>query len=237
MNKEKAIKNINQYGKIGKIITIVMLCIIGFSLAATLIAAVTLKVLPSDLINLSINSTADVTITPGTIDPNFNPDELNIMADAINNDNLSAGINMGVASFKLDTAEIIGDSLVAHSVGNVGNVSLGKIGTALYFAVIALLLTFISLLFGCFLCKAFEKCTSPFDNKVIKAMRNFAFSLIPWALYSSVPESILNSVFGNKLKMSLDIDFNVVFTVLIILALTIVFKYGAILQQESDETL
>ena len=35
----------------------------------------------------------------------------------------------------------------------------------------------------------------------------------------------------------LGIDLKMVFVILVILALTFIFKYGAILQQESDETL
>jgi len=38
-------------------------------------------------------------------------------------------------------------------------------------------------------------------------------------------------------KVSLSINIAVVFTIVVIFALTYIFKYGAVLQQESDETL
>jgi hypothetical protein len=38
-------------------------------------------------------------------------------------------------------------------------------------------------------------------------------------------------------KVTLSINLAVIFTVLVIFALAYIFKYGAVLQQESDETL
>ena len=237
MNKETAISKINKYGKIGRIITIIMLIIIGIGTVGTLAAAIAFKVLPKDLININIGTQAEVTINPSALDTNIDSATLETMAQAINQSTIQAGLNMGTVQVALNEVEIVDNTVIARTNEALGNVSLNSVGNALFLVVVLLILTFISVFFGLKLCKAFEKCASPFEENVITRMRNFAFSLLPWALFSSVPTNVINNIFGNNVKMSFSLDANVIFAVLVILALTSVFKYGAILQQESDETL
>jgi hypothetical protein len=86
------------------------------------------------------------------------------------------------------------------------------------------------------LCKAFAKCNSPFDEEVIKKMRLFAISLIPWSVFSMLGNYMIAYMSGSP-KVNLSINIAVVFTIVVIFALTYIFRYGAVLQQESDETL
>lgn len=238
MNKENAIAKINKYGKIGKIITRIMLIVIGISMFATFISGIALQFLPEDIMTLNIGTQAELTVNPSLVSQDISEDVYDNVIKAVNNSVIKGGLNLGVISLKLDQAKRVDNKIVAYTnADNNGKVSLRKIGIAVLFAAFALVLTFISVIFGNKLCKAFEKCESPFSDDVISKMRKFAFSLIPWALYSSVPKYVVNSVFGNNLDTGISLDMNVIFAVLIILALTIVFKYGAILQKESDETL
>lgn len=235
MNKENAISRINKYGKIGKIVTIIMIVIVSISFIATLVAAITLKNLPENLITLKIGTQAELVMNPPSIDPNFDKSQLEMIKKAFDTGN--AGLNLGIISMKFDSAEVVGDTIVAYSNDNAGIVSMHALGNALLVAVASLVLTLISLVFASRLCAAFQKCESPFENNVIKKMRTFAWSLLPWAVFSTVPENVINSILGNKIEIGISLDMNIIFTVLVILALTIVFKYGAMLQQESDETL
>lgn len=234
MNKEKAILRIHKYGKVGKIISIVMLVIVAFSMLGTLVAAITLKVLPKDLLTINIGTQAEMILKPsvvGAVDDSV----LKVIDEAF--DSGSAGLNMGAVSLKFDTAEIVGDSVVASAGKGETNVSLDKIGNALFMPFLTLLITLISIIFAVALCREFQKCESPFDDAVIKKMRMFAFSLIPWTLFSTFSNIALNSVFGNNLEVGISLNMNIVFAVISVLALSVVFKYGAILQKESDETL
>ena len=237
ISKESAIAKINKYGKIGKIITRIMMVFVILGAVSTLISAIAMKVMPNDIITLNLGTQAECIINPSATGENISIEDMNMLVDQINNGFIKGGLNLGTVSLQFDNAQVDGDKIVANAGGNTGKVELSNIGNALFFVVFSLILTFISILFGNKLCKAFEKCESPFEENVITRMRHFAFSLIPWALFAEIPEYAINSVFGNNLNTGFDLDMNVVFTVLIILALTIVFKYGAILQQESDETL
>lgn len=237
MSKEATIQKINTYGKIGKIITIILAVLVGLSTFVTIVGGIVLKVMPNDLMVLRMDNVTTAILNPAVIDSSMPTGELQAVVDAFNNGTVKGGVNLGAVSFAMDHAELKDGTLVLTSSGNVGDISLDTLSIGVFVAAIALILTFISLLFGAFLCRAFEVCESPFDNMVIKKMRNFAFSLLPWAVFSSVPDSVMNSILNNSLRMRLSLDENVIFTVLIILALTVVFKYGAELQRESDETL
>lgn len=236
MNKENAVAKINKYGKIGKVITTFLLifAIVGF--VGTTIAGIVLINLPKDIIVFHLDNTATLTIDTNEVDPEITEEDKEAVLNAFNN-GAPTGMNLGAVKFSLDHAEFVDDKLVASSTGNTDDISLRNLGFAVLSASVALILTMISLTFGSKLCKAFEKCETPFEENVIKTMRNFAISLLPWALYSSVPETVINSVLNNSLKINLNLDLNIIFAVLVIFALSTVFKYGAELQRESDETL
>ena len=102
---------------------------------------------------------------------------------------------------------------------------------------VAMAMTIVTISFAESLCKAFRDCTSPFDTKVIKKMQNLAISLIPWTIILSIIDSTMDSFLAGGLRLSLSIDLGVVLVVLIVFVLVYIFKYGAVLQQESDETL
>lgn len=235
MNKEKAINKINKYGKAGKIISIVMIVAVTLTTLTTLVAAIALKCLPENMMKLTIGTQAELVLDPTSVDPNFDMSQLEVISKAFDSGN--AGLNLGVIRLRFDSAEVVGDTIVARADGSKGAVSFNKIGNALFVVVVSLLLTLVSLFFAAKLCKSFEKCESPFADDVIKKMRYFAWSLLPWAVFSTIPENVISNIFGNNIEIGISLDMNIIFTVLVILALTVVFKYGAMLQQESDETL
>ena len=68
-------------------------------------------------------------------------------------------------------------------------------------------------------------------------MQNLAISLIPWTIVSSVSDSVVASYLQGGLQFQFNLDLSVALVVLIVFILVYIFKYGAILQQESDETL
>ena len=96
----------------------------------------------------------------------------------------------------------------------------------------------VTLFFVGALCKAFRYCESPFEENVIKKMQNLAISLIPWTIISSIAESFVTNLLNvGRFEFGIGVDFNVVLVIALIFVLVYIFKYGAVLQRESDETL
>ena len=237
MNKNDAIAKINKYGKIGSVITVVMTVIVSIVMLITLIAAIGLKVIPDDAFNINLGTQAEVIINPSVLDSNADAAVLDEVVNAINNGQVQGGLNLGAVSMKLNTAEVVDNKVVCKTTEGMGVLHLANVGNVLLLVVVSLLLTLISTIFGFRFCKSIEKCETPFEDNVIKKMRYLAYSLLPWAIFSSVPKYAVNNIFNNNLKINFSLDMNIILIVLVILALTVVFKYGAMLQQESDETL
>ena len=86
-------------------------------------------------------------------------------------------------------------------------------------------------------CKAFRDCQSPFEENVIRRMQYFAYSLIPTVLLESVVAGSIGYFLGNTDGIGVNLNVSTILVVLVVFALVYVFKYGALLQQESDETL
>jgi len=59
--------------------------------------------------------------------------------------------------------------------------------------------------------------------------------LIPWTVVSTVSDVVLYH--SERFPINFSVNINMVIVVLLVLALVYIFKYGAVLQQESDETL
>lgn len=231
--KNEKIKKINTLGKVSRILLIIMMvaCIIG--IVVCLAGSVIVLALPADDL-FQANGTASVqmTVDEGT-DFFVANDFIKIGGIKVSRLQKLKDENISVEFFgtKLDmkvnvnctengeknvydiTADLDGLN------GNSFKISLAMtcLGGALLCA-----LTLIPIIFGGALAKAFEKCESPFEESVSKAMKNFGISLIPLALMYLCSDGI-------NMTMAL--------LVIAIIIFSYIFSYGAQLQQESDETL
>ena len=71
----------------------------------------------------------------------------------------------------------------------------------------------------------------------VQPHQNLAYSLIPWAFFTTVSDGMVTGMMTGKTQFNVGVDLGMVLVIVIIFALTYIFKYGAVLQQESDETL
>ena len=116
-------------------------------------------------------------------------------------------------------------------------ITLTDMGAMLLVATVAMGLLLVIFCFGEAMCKAFATCETPFEENVIKKMNHLAVALIPWGIISPMLISAMEGFMQGGLHLDFTIDMGLVVIVLIVFLLVHVFKYGAILQQESDETL
>jgi hypothetical protein len=68
-------------------------------------------------------------------------------------------------------------------------------------------------------------------------MKNCAWVLIPWCVLGGAFESFMATAFTSNIRTGFNIDIPTVIVILLLFGLAYVFKYGAVLQTESDETL
>ena len=241
MRKEDAILKINKLGNVGNIIVRVMkiLVIIGFVL--TLVGAITVMALPNNLMKLDLGAKADITLDvselTGTLDEAGKEALLQGFYDGLNEDNAGVSMNLNGSEYETISVEATDTGLFVESEVETYSVELRDLGIVCVLGMVTLCALFVSLLFAGKLCQAFRDCESPFEEKVVKQLNAFAYSLLPWVILGSFTESITESIFSNNFNLMIGVDLGMVLIIIFIFVLAYIFKYGAVLQQESDETL
>lgn len=225
MNSTKNIdyvKRINNLGKVSKIILIIMriACIVGIVL--TIVGGiVVLATFPTGSTAITSNGTASYEMTADT---NRLPSSISFFE---NEDITNESFKLFGTKFTLKDNITDNDGIQTYTMNaefdspNSTLFKYGIVGVCFGMTIYAAF-TLIVVIFAGKLAKALEKCQSPFEESVTKAMKHFAFSLIP-AGFTFVTDGSLN--------------LTMVLIILAVIIFSYIFSYGAKLQQESDETL
>lgn len=224
--KEEAIKKINKMGKISSVLTLICKIFVGMGLFFLLVGTLICFVVPESLVQFGMGTAVDIALDLDSIGETISPADAETLKKDFENDSE-------------DPVEVTVDNNVIHfsEMDDEMVVTMRDMAWMLLILALSLIMTMVTLCFISTLCKAFRDCETPFEDNVIKKMQNFAYSLIPWALISTVTESAGNSFMTNKPSLTLSVDLGVIIVVLVVFVLVHIFKYGAVLQQESDETL
>ncbi len=229
--KEQAIQKINKIGKVSSVIALIGKILIGVAMVLSMIGMIACLLIPKDLLTVSIEGTAIMEVDVSSLGITLTEADIaevkEVMMEDMDEDDEFVYENTECTSTGM---KFVGDT-------DVTQITMRDIAVIWLFALVTLVTTFITLCFISALCKAFRDCQSPFEDNVIKKMQNLGYSLIPWAVFSTITNSVTDSLMNNKLSLNFTVDLGVVLIVLVVLVLVYIFKYGAVLQQESDETL
>lgn len=231
--KENAIRKINKLGKIGAIVAKVARILMMVGAVCLLVAGTLLIVVPKDFINITINGNMEFNMDISKFyDGEINEDEINKVIGDDGNIELEDGEGYAVSDVTIEDG-------VVHVSAEAENMSysLRDLAGTMFAGFLSMAAWIVVLVFIEKLCKAFRECTSPFEDTVIKSLTNFGYSMIPWAAVSTLSTQLAALFTDGDIVIGGGIDLTYVFILLVILGLTFVFKYGAMLQKESDETL
>lgn len=251
--KENVIKKVNTFGKVG--IVVGHICrIISIVAAVGMILFAIGTVLVSDRLgeieyysgvkwtmNFSEFSEEDkAEIIPLILEEleNNETDELLIQSSKVNAStghlNLSMqGEEMSIVSteYDEDNSTIMVDART-NDINVLPPVKVVILSLCVVLTAVAEVITFT---FVIKLCKEFKHCETPFAQSIVTNLKKVAYSLIPWCITYPLLDAGLEMMASNTFAFS--IDLGLVFVVFAIISLTYIFRYGAVLQQESDETL
>ncbi|MBQ8821591.1 MAG: DUF2975 domain-containing protein [Lachnospiraceae bacterium] len=228
--KEQAIQKINKIGKISSIIALIGKILVGIGIAAALIGTIVCFVFPEELFKVSVVGDMVMEVDFSSLGVEMSEAELLEARESLE-------VEMEGEEPEFTEFELTASKMMMKGDFEQFSLTMRDLAGILVLALITLIMTFITLIFISALCKAFRDCESPFEEGVIKKMQNFAFALIPWTVVATVTNSISDSVMNHKFSLNFTLDLGVVLIVLVVLVLVHIFKYGAVLQQESDETL
>ena len=233
--KNSSIKKINTAGLVGYIVSIILI-------VCTIIAMVAISICIAGAITISKN---DINVK---IDTNIN---INSKENFLGKLNSFIGIN-GVKDLnnltkekdiKLNDSDLSEISAVEKDGGftinaktNEITISMNKIIVALIASLIFLGAVTVALYIVKALMKSLKTCETPFAEEIIKNMNRFTISLIVVVVLKFISSGFWSSI-KTGAGYTFSIDLGSVLLVAVIYILVVVFKYGARLQQESDETL
>jgi len=243
--KEKYVDRINALGKVGGIVINVLK---GITIAVMVLIIISYLLLDSfgkGIVSVNLFNKVDLSMDLrefGFIDSKKDKEEQKKYENFGFDENYKEVFDEPQAGFgKVVVGEFISTKLfLSRNEGDeyleVDNLHVDKVDTYLIASLIYSIIIFISLIFAGRFFKALKHSHSPFGESVIKNMQKFAYSLIPWGLFGlSFSKASANSI--KQYSVSMGLNFTTISVIIVILFLVYVFKYGALLQQESDETL
>lgn len=232
--KEQTLQKIHKLGKVGSVLTRIAQILLYVALVCILLATILIAVLPKDFMTIQIQGSGEI---------HLNVPELFEKLKLTDLDEFEAEVT-DKSKFTLDNFSLDIDEVTRTETGIVMNASGRLVSfsstSLLYCMIVAFIyiaLAIVTLYFIRKLCKAFQECSFPFSPEIIRTLTQVAYALIPWTVFSSLTEGCISSIYSGKFSLNVGVNLNMIFVILIIFVLVQIFKYGAALQQESDETL
>lgn len=231
---------VNRIGKAGRIVSIILIVLLGIGALGLLIGGIVCAALPEDTVEVSFRPNADVLVGKSILGQEWSRiDEIVAKAQEALTGEYGEVIQFEKSDrgllIRLD--RLMEEGEVFRLRNALGAIWAGLVGIA---SAIVTLVMFLKL------CKAFEACRSPFDEAVIRRMNIFAWTLIVCAVVGSFAGSAAQSAVmafqnagihvGAK-NFGVSLDLYPIFAALIVFFLCMIFRYGAQLQKEADETL
>ena len=226
--KMKIKKKINTIGTIGKIISIVAIVLMFCAGVAVTSSAVAIAALPSDAVSANVSADVDVAFSDVIFGALKEKTVEKINADPQTVHDAFSGI-------ATVTAEGTDDATVIHVHSDQFLIRSGDAIPFLLLALVDIAGIIVCLFFFKSLMSEFRQCDSPFSDGVVRKMRNFAISLLPAAVASSVSDTIFTYYFSVNHSLSMSLNLAPVVAALVIFVLVMIFNYGVALQKESDE--
>ena len=221
---------VNRIGKAGRIVSIILIVLLGMGALALVLGGIACAILPKDLVEVSLRPVVDVKVDKALVGEQW------------------ARIDEGLAEANVKVnEEFEGVTLTKTAEGLLVHVdpkeeadatfSLRDANRAIWAGLVGIASAIVTLVMFLKLCKAFEACRTPFDEPVIQRMTTFAWTLIVCAVVSCFARGAVSAVLSGWQRMSFNLNLTSVFTALMVFFLCMVFRYGAQLQKEADETL
>ena len=245
MKKEDAILKINKLGKASDVIVTICKIFLIMGMVVPVIGMVTMLVLPKELLKMDMSASADVSVDFSSLGLSLSEeDKVALTAgihDGLNDEEYgkSLDMTMDVNGTQYEAEEIVVDdeTISIKATVDTYTIEFSDLWIVCLLGVITTAALFVTFVFAGRLCKAFGGCQSPFEESIVKNLNYLAYSLFPWVVMTSITDSITESIFTNNFQLALGVDLGVLMVIFLIFVLAYIFKYGAVLQQESDETL
>ena len=234
-------RKVNRIGLVGQIVSIILIVLMAVACFGSLLGGIMLSALPKDSITIGCNGDMDITVSETLLDK---------WMDRIDPGQMNAQMSINGTDYSDIDVEKTSEGLVMHAHADRLEFRLSRLASAAFAGFVYCAVLFVVFIFLKRLSDGFRRCDTPFSDDVIRRMTVFAWVMVGGAALMSAAESIGNSLIHRSIDMSfslnptgissgiqLSFSFAPILIALLVLFLTMIFRYGAQLQKESDETL
>ena len=226
-------KKINGIGEAGNVVSIILIVLTALGCLCLIAALIVFMLLPKDAVTLGLQIDADAIVGKSLIGPYLDDIDLSDMED------LDVGISAGgsAGGRVKGTVEKTEEGLRAGFSTDRLNVPSGRLAYGILAAIAKALAKLVVLIILNKLSREFKNCDTPFADGVIRWMTVFAWVLLGASVFSQVASSTAAAMIFREGGVQVNLNLTTVFVTLVVLFLTMIFRYGAKLQHEADETL
>lgn len=216
--KNENIEKINKLGKVSRILIVIMMAVTMIGIVCLPILMIITFAIPND--GVRINGEASVNII---MDHESVPDNVFKIDESDFNSKIFGTVLKWIVK---DEGIVNGEHLFTIEAGVrdfTGKQLKPLIAVACICGEIILISLYISLIFAKKLAKALETCSSPFEEEVLKRMKSFGIAIAVWG--GAV--LVIKGLSGLLAALA----------VIVVLLFMSIFKYGAQLQHQADDTI
>ena len=224
------VRRMNTVGKVGRIITIIVIVLAIIASVAMAAAAVVVTVLPEDTISVNVSAQADVVLS----DKIFGAINDTIVKEV--NSSAPKQIDVGIGGVKVQAENDNGNAVI-HADAEKFHLESGMLAPYIWIAMFNCIAFVVCAFFFNGLMKELSAAPSPFTEGVVRKMKFFALAILAASVATSLVNSFIPLLLTSGHIYTLSFNFISIIAVVIIFVLATVFRYGAQLQKESDETL
>lgn len=222
---ENNIRKINKMGKIGYIVSNICTIMLYVATVACIVAGVMLLAVSYDAIKVTTSHTAVVEVDKANNSAlvAFETDGMTVEIDGLTYDNISTEETLAKSTTTAATTPY------TYSLHDIYVVFFAGAAVCIVFS---LLMKNIRDLFA-----SFRDCETPFTAEISDKLHKTGLLFIPVMIGGWVITAIQKFISTGIVDITLNIDLTMVLLIVMVLTLSAVFRYGTMLQQESDETL
>lgn len=237
MNKENAVSKINKIGKAGTVISTLLkvVCIMGIVAAA--IFTIFSFCIPEKIAHLNKKTQAELVIDLNELELTESEKASDFVYSQIKEIENTEQFSVNDTDFSVNEITYDDECISVNMETKETAVTSHSLA---YLTLTLCLMCINALIIIIFIRRLFlslKICETPFEENVIKKMKALAICLIPTLYLNDVFKSAINFFTFKTDTIDLGINIVSILIVLIVFTLVSIFKYGAVLQQESDETL
>lgn len=235
---------VNRIGTVGQIVSIILIILMAVACFGLIVGGIVLAVLPKDAVVVGVKADMDITVGKSLIGRYMDDIDDDVL------DSINGSIRVNGDEYTDFQASKTDSGLVLSGSTERVTFEVSRFGYAMLAGLIYCACMLVVFIFLKRLADGFRHCDTPFAEEVTRRMTVFAWVLLGCSVVSSVAEGIVNALMTRGVDFELvlnpagmdsgfhvSVNFAPILIALIVLFLTMIFRYGAELQKEADETL